>query len=54
MAKANDSLSDQSCSEKEIGKIENGVKVESELLKKDVSETELEAMIDSGFTREER
>ena len=54
MTKAKDSLSDQSGSLKEEGKIENGVKIKSEILKKEVSETELEAMIASGFTRVRR
>ena len=52
LAKAKDSLSDKIGSLKEESKIENGAKIESEPLKKDVSETELEAMIASGFARE--
>ncbi len=52
MEQAKDSLRDSIGSLKEGGKVENGVKVESELPENVTSATELEAMIDKGFTRE--
>ncbi len=44
-------MSDQNCSPEEEGKIENGAKIETAIFKNEVSEKELEAMIVSGFAR---